>query len=335
MNMLPLPPGPFGTIVADPAWRFRDRAVRGAAEKHYPTMDWREIAQLPVNQIATPNAHLYCWTTDTHLLDGSALKVVDVWGFRPIQLICWRKIKEDLGILAQSVIDLAGAEKYTPEEFHRLAVQLAKAVRDPDAPQIGTGHYFRHCFEVCIFAVRGKAPPARRDVLALFDAPRTRMHSEKPDRIFELAEAMSPGPYLEMFARVARPGWTTWGLEAPAPAMPNLSHCRDCGEFLTHGHECKTAQPAMNESETIPSDLIVGNYYALADGRLVIFEGVASKFSFFAGQQNGGTVKFRAETATTQAWSVSGDGVECPVCKWLLTAATNGAKQCLYCKGDW
>jgi N6-adenosine-specific RNA methylase IME4 len=41
-------------------------------------------------------------------------------------------------------------------------------------------------------------------------------HSSKPDEAFELVEKVSPGPYLEMFSRRARPGWATWGKEAVA-----------------------------------------------------------------------------------------------------------------------
>lgn len=45
-----------------------------------------------------------------------------------------------------------------------------------------------------------------------FKWPR-REHSRKPDQMFELVESLSPGPYLEMFARRPRPGWTVWGNE--------------------------------------------------------------------------------------------------------------------------
>jgi N6-adenosine-specific RNA methylase IME4 len=36
-------------------------------------------------------------------------------------------------------------------------------------------------------------------------------HSEKPDDFFNLVERVSPGPYLEMFARKRRPGWDAMG----------------------------------------------------------------------------------------------------------------------------
>lgn len=38
-------------------------------------------------------------------------------------------------------------------------------------------------------------------------------HSEKPNEFFELVERVSPGPYLELFARQKRNGWDSWGDE--------------------------------------------------------------------------------------------------------------------------
>ena len=43
--------------------------------------------------------------------------------------------------------------------------------------------------------------------------PRKREHSRKPDEIYPLIEACSPGPYLELFARFPHEGWSQWGNE--------------------------------------------------------------------------------------------------------------------------
>jgi N6-adenosine-specific RNA methylase IME4 len=48
-----------------------------------------------------------------------------------------------------------------------------------------------------------------------FTWPRGR-HSEKPDDFYELVERVSPGPYLELFARRPRLGWDVWGDQADA-----------------------------------------------------------------------------------------------------------------------
>ena len=39
-------------------------------------------------------------------------------------------------------------------------------------------------------------------------------HSRKPDELYNIVEACSKGPYLELFALGTRPGWTGWGNQA-------------------------------------------------------------------------------------------------------------------------
>jgi N6-adenosine-specific RNA methylase IME4 len=173
-------PGPVGTIIADPPWRYDNVAAQGAAEDHYPTMSIWEIASLPVKEITDRSAHLYLWVTDSHLEDVFRLGLLEAWGFRYIQTLKWLKIKDG-------------------------------------KPQMGVGNYYRHATELCIFAVKGRAPVAHHDTLDFFWAPRER-HSAKPPTIHEYAERLSSGPYLEMFARTPRPGWYAWGNQAPAPA---------------------------------------------------------------------------------------------------------------------
>jgi N6-adenosine-specific RNA methylase IME4 len=51
-------------------------------------------------------------------------------------------------------------------------------------------------------------------------ATRKREHSRKPDEQYEIIESCSPGPYLELFARYPRPGWSAWGNEAGAGVTP-------------------------------------------------------------------------------------------------------------------
>ena len=85
-------------------------------------------------------------------------------------------------------------------------------------PGLGMGRYFRSSTEHVLFALRGSQPLKRKDVGTWFEAPRG-PHSSKPDRFYELVESCSPGPYLEVFARSARPGWTAWGAELPAAVV--------------------------------------------------------------------------------------------------------------------
>ena len=79
-------------------------------------------------------------------------------------------------------------------------------------PSFGMGNYFRGQSEQVLFGVRGSQPLKRKDVGTVFQAPRgPDGHSSKPPAFIDLVESCSPGPYLEMFSRSSRLGWTTWG----------------------------------------------------------------------------------------------------------------------------
>jgi N6-adenosine-specific RNA methylase IME4 len=86
----------------------------------------------------------------------------------------------------------------------------------------GVGFYFRNVSELILFGVKGKhartLAPGRSQVN--FIASRKREHSRKPDEQYEIIEACSWGPYLEMFARGARRGWTNWGDQARKDYCP-------------------------------------------------------------------------------------------------------------------
>ena len=80
-------------------------------------------------------------------------------------------------------------------------------------PQMGMGNYFRISHEHVLFGVRGKLPTQTKNTMSWFQADRTR-HSAKPEAFLDLVENSSPGPYLDMFSRARRFGWTSWGEEA-------------------------------------------------------------------------------------------------------------------------
>lgn len=83
---------------------------------------------------------------------------------------------------------------------------------------LGLGFYFRGDTEHVIFAVRGRAPIAPDIRARNWFAARKTGHSIKPDLFYEMVERVSPGPYLELFARRRRYGWDVWGNEAPTVA---------------------------------------------------------------------------------------------------------------------
>lgn len=69
--------------------------------------------------------------------------------------------------------------------------------------------------EFCIFARRGTLAAKRRHIGTVFEWSRGK-HSAKPEAFQDMVETVSPGPYLELFARRHRPNWTVWGNEVEA-----------------------------------------------------------------------------------------------------------------------
>ncbi len=83
----------FGSIYADPPWPYDNVASRGAAENHYRTMSLRDIAELPISQLAAKDAHLHLWTTNAFLFE--AHRVIEAWGFTYKSCLVW--IKPQMG----------------------------------------------------------------------------------------------------------------------------------------------------------------------------------------------------------------------------------------------
>jgi N6-adenosine-specific RNA methylase IME4 len=192
-------PGKYATILADPPWRFSNRTGKMAPEhrrlSRYGTLTLEEIAALPVVEAAETRAHLYLWIPNALILEG--LDVMRRWGFTYKTNLVWHKVRKDGG---------------------------------PDGR--GVGFYFRNVTELVLFGVRGSMrtlAPGRRQVNFL--KTQKREHSRKPEELYELIERCSPGPYLEMFARTARPGWTSWGnqVEASSVGCP-AAHSRGAGQ---------------------------------------------------------------------------------------------------------
>jgi N6-adenosine-specific RNA methylase IME4 len=179
----------FTTVLADPPWQFSNRTGKMAPEhrrlSRYRTMKLDEITALPISQLAASPCHLYLWCPNAMLPEG--LAVMKAWGFAYKSNIVWHKVRKDGGSDGR-----------------------------------GVGFYFRNVTELLLFGVRGKnartLAPGRKQVNLL--ATRKREHSRKPDEQYAIIEACSAGPYLELFARGQRDGWTAWGNQANAAYAP-------------------------------------------------------------------------------------------------------------------
>ena len=78
-------------------------------------------------------------------------------------------------------------------------------------PSIGMGNYFRGSSEQILFAVKGSQPLKRKDIGTWFEAPRGKQHSEKPEEFYRIVESCSYAPYIDIFGRKERDGWSVWG----------------------------------------------------------------------------------------------------------------------------
>ena len=95
-------------------------------------------------------------------------------------------------------------------------------------PQPGVGHYLRNNTEHAILATRGRpVTPAHKPISTWYEWPRSR-HSAKPPQFLRLVEQVSPGPYVELFARTPGYGWGAWGNQVPTrPTDGELFACVD------------------------------------------------------------------------------------------------------------
>lgn len=172
---------PYSTIVADPPWtpdlgatwetRFTDKA---RPQKHYETMSLADIGALPVADLAAPQAHLYLWALTQHV--DWAYHVAREWGFEPVTMLTW--CKPGLGV-----------GRFRCNTEHVLLARRGSRHGNP-------------------FGQGGRTAQATAGTW--FEWPRSR-HSEKPGQFFDLVEQVSPGPYVELFARAPRLGWDSWG----------------------------------------------------------------------------------------------------------------------------
>jgi N6-adenosine-specific RNA methylase IME4 len=184
--------GQFGAILVDPPWRFANRTGKVGPEHkrlhRYQTLSFEEVAALPVERFALRRSHLYLWCPNALLQE--ALTIMQAWGFTYKTNIVWYKIRKDGG---------------------------------PDGR--GVGFYFRNVTELLLFGVKGNLrtlDPGRTQVNLFMS--RKGEHSRKPVAVYDLIARCSPGPYLELFARDRKDGWTQWGDEVDTYRQSRALH---------------------------------------------------------------------------------------------------------------
>ena len=87
----------------------------------------------------------------------------------------------------------------------------------------GLGGTYSTCTEYVLFARRGTLAAKQRCDRNWWGWGRGE-HSAKPEEFQTIVESVSPGPYLELFARRKRPGWAHWGNEITSDVeiRPNI-----------------------------------------------------------------------------------------------------------------
>jgi N6-adenosine-specific RNA methylase IME4 len=165
----------YTTLVADPPWQFGDKLPGDGrgAAKNYSTLSLEDIKNFLLPDLA-PDCRLFLWRVAS--MQEEALAVMKAWGFTLKTEIVWQKLTAN------------------------------------GLPWFGMGRTVRASHETCLIGVRGRPPVLNRSIRSTFSAPYTR-HSGKPEYFFDLVEQLSPGPYVELFARRKRSGWTCLGDE--------------------------------------------------------------------------------------------------------------------------
>lgn len=182
----------FSVIYADPPWSFKVYSGKGkarSADRHYDTKSLDDIKALPVEALAADDCALLLWAVCPEL--PGALEVIKAWGFT----------------------------------YKTVAFSWVKENRSGDGLKWGMGYWTRANLEPCLLATRGSPKRQAMNVFQVVQSPIAE-HSRKPDEVQVRIERLLNGPYLELYARRATPGWTVWGNEVSR----NLFH-RSIPEF--------------------------------------------------------------------------------------------------------
>jgi len=179
----------FRVITADPPWQFQDElpGETRGAAKNYKTMSVEEICRFPLPPLYESST-LFLWRVAS--MQREALQVIDAWDFELKTEIVWKKLTTN------------------GKRF------------------FGMGRTVRAEHEVCLVANSGKPMTLDKSIRSVFEAPVGR-HSEKPEVFYDMVEKLREGPYVELFARRQRPGWTCLGDQMPSTIMQDVTRAID------------------------------------------------------------------------------------------------------------
>ena len=180
----------YRVIVLDPPWRFQ--SGKGAksrnCERHYSTMKDAEIFAMPIRELAHPDgAWVFVWAT-------------------------WPKMPVAFAAITAWKAKFSGNGFTWLKTHKRFAYGGEPLFLPRNGFHVGTGYTTRKNTEPCLLAKFGKPKRVSKNIQEVIIAP-LREHSRKPDEAYERIERFADGPYIEVFSRLERPGWDSWGDE--------------------------------------------------------------------------------------------------------------------------
>lgn len=171
----------YSVIYADPPWQYKVWSEKGkgrSAESHYPTMQKKDIQNIPVERITSRDAVLFLWVTAPCLIEG--IELIKAWGFT----------------------------------YKTVAFTWVKRNKKSDGIFTGMGYYTRANAEYCLLATRGKVLERKSHSVSSVVLSHIERHSKKPDEVRDrIVQLLGDIPRIELFAREQANGWDCWGNE--------------------------------------------------------------------------------------------------------------------------
>ena len=175
----------YNILYIDPPWHYNSSAssLHNQCSKHYPTMTFNDLCQLPIKTLADKNSALFVWTTGPKF--DECIHLINHWGFEYKTIfIVWRKLNKN----NESTVKVPGWWSWSSHEFLLVAT-------------IGTPLKLFH----------NKKHYVNQEFASVREA-----HSKKPQEIKNIIEHfLSCNNKIELFARETTTKWDTWGLEIP------------------------------------------------------------------------------------------------------------------------
>jgi N6-adenosine-specific RNA methylase IME4 len=174
-----IPNKKYKVILADPAWEYSFSGTRTDKEDDYPTMKAKDIANLPIKELADTDCVLFIWVIYNRLKE--ALDVIQAWGF----------------------------------EYKSCAFCWIKTNKQGNGYFWGMGGWTRANSEICLLATKGNPKPISHAVHNIIIS-RVREHSRKPDEVRQrIIKLCGNVPRIELFAREKHEVWDVWCNQLP------------------------------------------------------------------------------------------------------------------------